>query len=177
MKYFKIYVIVIFSIVLSFVYMLWQYKKDLEIIILSQRASYLTTTQQLVRVASKQLEQLILDAEHDGICLVVMSGYRTFEQQQKLYDSFVDKSIVAKPGTSEHETGFAVDFGGCPTNDLGIRDDTKERLTLKNQFDTLPEYQWLRQYAHKYGFEQSYTSQNIESTGFPEEAWHWKFIY
>jgi D-alanyl-D-alanine carboxypeptidase len=149
-------------------------KRDMEIIPLSARASYLTTDQSLVRVAAPYLEKMILAAEKDGKCLVVLSGYRTFERQQKIWDEAEDKSIVAKPGTSEHEEGLAVDFGGCPMID-GVRNDAGERMELKNDFETLPEYQWLVDHAKEYGFEQSYTKENVEMTGYPAEPWHWRF--
>jgi LAS superfamily LD-carboxypeptidase LdcB len=59
----------------------------------------------------------------------------------------------------------------------GVRNDTGERLELRNEFETLPEYQWLLQNASQYGFEQSYTEGNSQRSGFPAEAWHWKYIY
>ncbi len=150
--------------------------RDLEIIELSARASFLNTTQSLATVAVPHLENMIMDAEKDGMCLVVHSGYRSKERQQRLYDEAEDKSIVAIPGTSEHETGLAVDLGGCPMID-GVRNDEGERLELKKPFEELPEYQWLLDNAHKYGFEQSYTEGNSKRTGFPAEPWHWKYDY
>ena len=150
--------------------------RDLEIVELSMRASFLNTTQSLAAVAVPYLEKMIMDAEKDGMCLVVVSGYRSKERQQKLYDEAEDKSIVAIPGTSEHETGLAVDLGGCPMID-GVRNDEGERLELKKPFDELPEYQWLLDNAQNYGFEQSYTEGNSKKSGFPTEPWHWRFKY
>lgn len=139
---------------------------DLKIVPLSARANYLDTKQSLAAVAAPHIEKMIQDAEKEGICLIVTSGYRTRERQQEIYDLAEDKSIVAIPGTSEHEKGLAVDLGGCPMID-GIRNDAGVRLELKNDFETLPEYQWLKQNTSKYGFKQS----------FPSESWHWKYIY
>ncbi len=150
---------------------------DLKIVPLSARASFLTTKRSLASVATPNLEKMIMAAEKDGMCLIVVEGYRTKEKQQRIYDEAEDKTTVAIPGTSEHETGLAIDLGGCPMNELGLRDDSKERLELKKEFNELPEYQWLVQNASKYGFEQSYTEQNIKENGFPAEPWHWRFIY
>lgn len=144
-----------------------------KIVPLSKRASYLTATKEIKNKVSIPLEQLILDAEQDGMCLVVMSGFRTRERQQLLYNN--DKEgLVAIPGTSEHEEGIAVDFGGCPMVD-GTRNDLAQRLELRDDFSTLPEYQWLLDNAYKYNFEQSYTEENSEETGFPAEEWHWRY--
>lgn len=149
---------------------------DLELVPLSARACYLNTERELARVASIPLEKMIRDAEIEGMCLIVLSGYRSKEDQQKVWDEAKDKTIVALPGKSEHETGLAVDLGGCPMID-GVRNDDGERLELRNDFETLPEYQWLLSNAAKYGFYQSYTEGNQTKTGKPVESWHWKFNY
>jgi LAS superfamily LD-carboxypeptidase LdcB len=153
-----------------------QRTRDLKIVLLSTRASYLNTAQSLAAIAALHLEQMIIDAEKDGMCLIVVSGYRSKERQQKIWDEAEDKSIVAIPGKSEHERGLAVDLGGCPMID-GVRNDAGERLELRNDFETLPEYQWLLENASKYGFKQSYTEGNSKRSGFPAEPWHWKFKY
>ena len=144
---------------------------------LSRRASYLTTYQYLDIRAKIAVEKLIDDAEKDGICLIVMSSYRSYNDQAKLLEhknhNILDK--IAPVGRSEHHTGLAVDFGGCPMSN-GERDDRVERLELKKDFDELPEYQWLLENADNYGFEQSYREDNRELTGYPNEPWHWKMI-
>jgi len=145
------------------------------IVTISERASFLNTTQMIKARARGPLENMIMDAEKEGMCLVVHSGYRSKERQQRIYNEAEDKSIVAVPGTSEHETGLAVDLGGCPMID-GVRNDEGERLELKKPFEELPEYQWLLNNAQKYGFEQSYTEGNSKRTGFPAEPWHWRYI-
>ena len=144
-------------------YVLKSFDKD-EVVTLSPRASYINSTQKIMAKVSPSLEQMIKDAEKDGICLVVVSGYRTYEQQQRLYHEAKDKSLVAIPGTSEHELGIAVDLGACPMSD-GIRDDNAERMELRKPFGELPEYAWLVKNGSKYGFNQSFTN----------EAWHWRW--
>lgn len=150
--------------------------RDMKIVPLSERLSYLTTEQFLAAVAAPKLEAMILAAEKDGMCLIVLSGYRTHERQQYLYDFSENKELVAKPGTSEHEKGLAVDLGGCPMID-GMRNDGGIRLELRDDFVELPEYQWLLFNAHTYGFEQSYTENNYLKTGIIAEPWHWRYNY
>lgn len=168
-----IFIALFFCIAINSI-LLIQRLDDLKIVPLSARANYLNTERSLAAVAAPHLEKMIIDAEREGMCLIVLSGYRTKEDQQKIYDEAKDKSIVAKSGTSEHEKGLAVDLGGCPMID-GVRNDAGERLELKNDFETLPEYQWLLKNAAKYGFKQSYPEGN--KSGFPFEAWHWRYAY
>lgn len=140
---------------------------------LSQRANYLTTPHQVdIRIKDK-LEKLVLDAEKDGMCLTVIGAYRSFEYQLETYQRLGDKA--AKPGQSEHQTGLAVDFEACPMTN-GVRDDTAERLELRNDFNTLPEYQWLKTHAKQYGIEESFREDNQKKTGYLPEPWHWKFM-
>ena len=147
-----------------------------DLVHLSPRASWLYLAPRLTFKAKIMVEQLIDEAEKDGMCLVVSSGYRSYEAQQELYDSTPEdrRDFVAEAGTSEHQTGLAVDFRGCPMTD-GKRDDTAERLELVNDFKDLPEYEWLQKNAWRYGFEESFTEENIHITGYPPEPWHWFF--
>lgn len=148
-----------------------------EVLPLSVRASWLDTKQYLDIKAKVLVEQLIDDAQSDGVCLVVTSGYRSFDEQKKMWDTANEeqKSITAKPGESEHQTGLAVDFAACPMKN-GVRADGVERPELADDFDTLPEYSWLIRHAENYDFEQSYTTENIADTQYRVEPWHWKLI-
>jgi len=144
-------------------------------ILLSERASYLNSTVSLESMGKAVVEDIIRDAEKDGMCLVVVSGYRDKEEQEEMYNLAEDKEIIAKAGQSEHQTGLAVDFAGCPMKN-GKRDDSIERLELEKPFKELPEYKWLVDNAYKYNLEQSYREDNAYRTGYPEEPWHWKLI-
>jgi zinc D-Ala-D-Ala carboxypeptidase len=145
-----------------------------DLVYLSKRASWLNTTPRLTLKAKIMVEQLIEEAEKSGMCLVVTSGYRSYETQQELYDNTPEemRDFVAKAGSSEHQTGLAVDFAACPLAD-GKRNDNIEREELANDFEELPEYGWLKENAWRYGFVESYTIDNIHLTGYPPEPWHW----
>jgi D-alanyl-D-alanine carboxypeptidase len=146
-----------------------------DLVTLSTRLNWLNTTQQVDARIEKPLEQMIMDAEKDGMCLVVTSGYRSADSQRELWDKSNYSDLIAPPNCSEHQTGLVADLQACPMRD-GKRDDTVERLELIKPFKELPEYQWLVTNAGKYGFEQSFKEDNVSVTGYPEESWHWKYI-
>jgi len=146
-----------------------------EVFPLNRRSSWLNTQQTLDLRAKIMVEELIEDAEADGICLVVTSGYRSYEEQEKLYSTSNTPEYVAVPGGSEHQTGLAVDFAACPMRN-GIRDDSVEREDLEKEFEELPEYEWLDKWAWTYGFEQSFSVETIEDSQYPVENWHWKLV-
>lgn len=109
-------------------------------------------------------------ANQAGIYLIINSSYRTFQEQQKVYDGYKDSqgttyadSIAARPGYSEHQTGLSLDIF------------SKENTTTSN-FKDSPAYNWLTENAHKYGFIQRYQKDTEDITGFKEEAWHWRYV-
>ena len=109
-------------------------------------------------------------ANNDGIYLIINSSYRTYEEQQQVYDSYKDSrgttyadSIAARPGYSEHQTGLSLDIFST-------------EYTTTSNFKDSPAHEWLVNNAYKYGFIQRYTEDTEELTGFAEEAWHWRYV-
>ncbi len=123
---------------------------------------------------------MINDAERDGVTLLVCSAYRThasqtanFENQIKSYASakysFADaytytSRYIAIPGTSEHQTGLAVDF------------ITPGYMYLDDGFEYTDAYKWLSENSYKYGFILRYPSEKAAETGINYEPWHFRFI-
>lgn len=111
----------------------------------------------------------------DGVKLYVRSPYRSYSTQKYLFNNKVQRVIksgtpaaeaeavaaraVARPGTSEHQTGLAVDFN--------IAD---------SEFEQLPAYGWMKEHAEDYGFIMRYPKDKIDITGVMYESWHWRFV-
>ena len=108
-----------------------------------------------------------------GRRLLVESGYRSPAYQLYLFMYYMPKHgwsivetnrFVALPGHSEH--GYpprqAIDF----INEAGINGEDHPE-----EFEALPEYRWLQQRAHEFGFALSYPRNNPLNTSF--EPWHW----
>ena len=102
------------------------------------------------------------DAKNLGLSLCISSGYRSYKEQQLLYNKYISKNgikatdiSVAKPGHSEHQTGLAFD--------LHISEETKE-------------YNWLKDNAHLYGFIIRYPEGKQAITGFKFEPWHIRYV-
>jgi len=89
----------------------------------------------------------------------VTEGYRTEEYQRALYDSAANKSLVALPGHSEHQTGLAVDIS---YNGINIENSKQGK--------------WLMANAYKYGFILRYPKNKTHITGFPYEPWHYRYV-
>jgi zinc D-Ala-D-Ala carboxypeptidase len=127
---------------------------------------------QLSAAAQPALEQMFAAAAEDGVTLVFGSGYRSEALQRQFYESYVARDgqaaadrYSARPGTSEHQTGLAVDItsvGG--------------RCHLEVCFEDLPEGQWLAANAHRYGFIIRYPDGKESITGYQYEPWHMRYV-
>ena len=105
-------------------------------------------------------------AKEDGISLLVSSTYRSYAYQTKLFQRYVDQDgeamaerYSARPGTSQHQLGVAIDFGS-------IDDSYAETKAGK----------WLAANAEKYGFSLSFPKEYEPITGYMWECWHFRYI-
>lgn len=125
--------------------------------------------------AVEALEQMCEAALSDGVKLTIGSGYRTYAYQANLYKNkvavYTNKgyseedakqtaaTIVARPGTSEHNLGLAIDF-----------------TPIDDSFEKTNQYKWLKQNAAKYGFVQRYQKAKSDITGIVNESWHYRYV-
>jgi len=89
----------------------------------------------------------------------VTGAYRTYADQTFLYDSSADKSFVALPGHSEHQTGLAADI-------------SYEGINIANSRQGA----WLADNSYKFGFILRYPQHKTDITGIPFEPWHFRYI-
>ena len=110
-------------------------------------------------------------AQAAGQGLSVTSSYRSYATQVSTYNYWVSISgaqgadqYSARPGYSEHQTGFALDFananGSCSLDCFG----------------TTSQYDWLQQNAATYGFIQRYYAGKEAITGYMAEEWHYRYV-
>lgn len=129
-------------------------------------------------------KQMIEDAAIDGVELTVVSAYRSVQKQQENLDSYIKRLMgegytskeakalaekeIAKPYTSEHNAGLALDI---LTPDWW---ETHDDVTA--DFENTEQFRWLSENAHKYGFIMRYPKEYEDVTGYVYEPWHYRFI-
>lgn len=118
----------------------------------------------------------MLDAAHkDNVELYIRSPYRSYSQQSALFENQVKRylngsttreqaeikasTVVARPGTSEHHTGLAVDLNSVETS-----------------FEDTEAFSWLKEHGEEYGFIMRYAEDKQDLTGVIYEPWHWRFV-
>ena len=129
-----------------------------------------------ILVNKKVLEQFLLmknDASKLGYNIDIMSGYRDYLYQEKIYNKLLkDKGFaytfrsVAKPGCSEHQTGLAIDI--CV-----YRDD---KCYIEHELEDMDEINWVINNCYKYGFILRYPRGTEDKTGYNYEPWHFRYV-
>jgi D-alanyl-D-alanine carboxypeptidase len=123
-------------------------------------------------VAAKALEKLFAGAEKDDIQLAGASAYRSYATQKLLFNRYVKqdgyekaRTYSALPGTSEHETGLAIDVSGIDG-----------KCAAEDCFAGTKEAKWLSEHAAEYGFIVRYPAGKDAITGYKYEPWHLRYV-
>ncbi len=121
------------------------------------------------------LNDMLAAANRDGVNLLVISCFRTLTKQTNLYNAEVQKwlnqgyneerakekagTIVAVPGTSDHNLGLAVDLN-----------------SVEESFENTKQFDWLQEHAAEYGFVMRYPKEKQDITKIIYEPWHYRYV-
>ena len=130
--------------------------------------------------AAEALTQMVKDAREEGLYINVTSSYRTYNYQVSLFQNKIERleddgythtaavkeagTVVAVPGTSEHQLGLSVDFV------------TNRYKNLDEGIRSTKEYKWVEQHAWEYGYVIRYPSGKSDITGIISEPWHLRYV-
>lgn len=126
------------------------------------------------------LMDMLADCKAAGLQPLVCSAYRSMETQTRLHNNKIARlraagyskeaavveagRWVAVPGTSEHQTGLAVDLVAASYQVL----DKKQEETA--------EQKWLMEHCWEYGFILRYPTEKSDLTGIGYEPWHYRYV-
>ncbi len=133
-----------------------------DLVLLPAEYCYANQPIYLRREAAESLVRMVRDAQRQGLTLKVVSGYRDYEHQQRLYSQNGGRRAsrtVGRPGKSEHMLGTTVDL------------TSTERYLLKPSFANTPEGKWLSRNAGRYGWKLTVVSGNRVI-----EPWHFRYF-
>ena len=124
------------------------------------------------RTAADALRRLLADIGSGG-SIVPVSGWRSFEEQKKIWsDTVAEKGLafarkyVALPACSEHETGLAID----------LAEKAPEIDFICPRFPHTGICRKFCERAPYYGFIRRYTKEKEAVTGISEEPWHFRYV-
>ena len=131
--------------------------------------TYAKSGMQLVKEAKEAFETLSENAKKEGMNVIAMSSYRSYDYQVNLYNNYVAQDgkeaadkYSARPGYSEHQTGLAVDVYNL---DLPY-----------TSFEETEEFTWMQENAYKYGFILRFPKDKVNITGYQYESWHYRYV-
>ncbi len=126
------------------------------------------------------LMAMLQDSKRAGLELLICSSYRSNEKQMQLYQEKVNEYLnqgylkdeaenkaafwVARPGTSEHQLGLAIDIV------------SKDNQRLDPSQESTVEQQWLMANSYKYGFILRYPTDKSDITKIGYEPWHYRYV-
>lgn len=132
--------------------------------------AYAYANNSAAEIVIKKFKQMRDDIEEEmNVHLMVNSSYRSYEDQEEIYNEFKKVSLkyadsyAARPGYSEHQTGLAIDI-------------TSLEHPTANEFKESEEYKWLKENCHKYGFVLRYPEGKEHITGYSTESWHFRYV-
>lgn len=130
--------------------------------------------------AYPELQAMMDAARAEGLRPLICSSFRARGTQETLYrnevQNWLDRGYsqseaearaarwVARPGTSEHELGLAVDIV-----------DTDYQMLDERQEDT-PVQRWLMEHCWEYGFILRYPTDKSGITRIGYEPWHYRYV-
>lgn len=121
----------------------------------------------LEKEAEEAYQELCSDSIKENLNLSVTSAYRSYDDQNKLYNQYLEQygksyadKYVAKAGYSEHQTGLSIDLKSL---------DSKI-------FKYSKEYLWIKDNSYKYGFIVRYQKGKEKITGYSSEEWHIRYV-
>lgn len=126
-------------------------------------------------------KKMIADAASENVQIITVSAYRDYDYQHNLFNNkihnlqkeegySVDKArteaatVVAAPGTSEHQLGLALDLADA------------NHVVLDESQENTAAYQWLKDHCQEYGFIVRYPNGKTDITGIIYEPWHFRYV-
>lgn len=123
--------------------------------------------------AAAALEEMFEACKADtGVTLRSVSGFRSYEKQNTIYNNKVSNTgskkkadeYVARPGASEHQLGMAMDVGQSSSGSLSA------------SFGSTEGGKWVREHCWEYGFILRYQEDWEDVTGYKYEPWHVRYV-
>ena len=137
--------------------------------IVKTSSTYSYANNSLNEEAYNAFKNLAEDAKKEGHTILILSSYRTYDDQKNLWDARKKAygtrkadEYAARPGSSEHETGLAIDVA--------------DYYDKNDKFGETESFKWMINNCYKYGFILRYPEGKEDITGYSYEPWHYRYL-
>ena len=131
-----------------------------------------TYVNRLNQTAYNFFKVMQLAAKKEGLEIFIDSSYRSYEYQMRVFHETVKEKglehankYCAIPGSSEHQTGLAIDI-------IARRNGVMIEESYENDLEMI----WMRNNSYKYGYILRYPKGKENITGYNFEPWHFRFV-
>ena len=125
-------------------------------------------------VAAGPMVEMLAAAEAQGIRLRIKSSFRSYGEQARTFQFWIDqlgeaqaRRESAPPGNSEHQLGTTADV---------ISANSGTGWELVTEFGSTAEGKWLAAHVSEFGFGISYPANGETITGYVYEPWHVRYL-
>ena len=139
-----------------------------DIVEVSNRHCY--GTQYLKEDVYDKFKEMFNAAKKEDLTIIINSSYRDYDYQEELWNRYSNlngdewaDSYAARAGSSEHQTGLAIDV-------------TTYNVKEQGDFEETEEFKWMQENAYKYGFILRYPKGKENITGYSYESWHYRYV-
>ena len=149
----------------------YQLDKDFkfdDIVEVSNRHCY--GEQSIRKEAYDKFIEMFNAAKLENLTIIINSSYRPYDYQENLWNRYARENgeewadkYAARAGSSEHQTGLAIDV-------------TTYNAKQQGDFEKTDEFTWMTNNAYKYGFILRYPKDKENITGYSYEPWHYRYV-
>lgn len=133
---------------------------------------YITEPEMRPPAAAAIAEMFAASEAEGGGTMQVQNSYRSYASQTRIYNRAVAAygqaaadSDTARPGYSEHQTGWTADVAAYPS-----------KCDIQECFGDTPQGIWLAANAWRFGFIIRYPQGKADVTGYVYEPWHIRYV-
>lgn len=123
----------------------------------------------IASACSKAFNKMKAAAKKDGVSIWISSSFRSYKSQKKLYEAYCERDgsaaadrYSARPGHSEHQSGYAIDVNSAST------------VAYQSTYKKVGE--WLKANCADFGFIIRYPEGKEGITGYQYEPWHIRYV-
>lgn len=128
--------------------------------------------------AAESFINMLAAMAEDGLAVLPVKGYTSYEEQNAALSSSIDKFIAEGCSSDEasQKTSQLLSKPGTDEAQLGTSIDISTEADSVENFASTEQYQWICNNAYKFGFIIRYTADKQKITGIEARPWHLRFV-
>lgn len=132
----------------------------------------------LRRDAAENFLEMLSAMANDGLAVIPIKGYTSYEEQSQAQTENVDKLIAGGYSSEDAAdmTSQTILAPGANEAQLGTSIDVSTEANSVDNFSSTEQYEWLCSNAYKYGFIIRYPEDKQNITGVEAKPWHLRFV-